>query len=134
MQRTDFVYVADAYNNAYGCYKPKNGQELSQFADAVKEIGNHEHFSVIDLYYKSGMTVENNVKFKRVKDTASGKYRDFKYPAYIGIPFNPETDEYPYPLDAIGYTYDGLHPSDRGNMVIAGMIVNEFKKCNFIQK
>ena len=39
MQRTDFVYIADAYNNAYGCYKPKNGQELSQFADAVKEIG-----------------------------------------------------------------------------------------------
>ena len=69
MQRSDFVYIADAHNNAYGCYKPKNGQELSQFADAVKKIGRYEHFTVIDLYYKSGITVKNAVKFKRLKDT-----------------------------------------------------------------
>jgi GDSL-like Lipase/Acylhydrolase. len=133
MQRTDFVYIADAYNNAYGCYKPKNGQELSQFADAIREIGTHEHFNVIDLYYKSGMTVENMVKFKRVKDAASGGYRNFKYPDYIGIPFHPATDAYPYPIEAIGYTYDGLHPSDKGNMVIARMIINEFKNLGLIQ-
>ncbi|MDP4265436.1 MAG: SGNH/GDSL hydrolase family protein [Bacteroidota bacterium] len=132
MQRGDFVYIADAYNNAYGCYKPKNGQELSQFADAVKEIGNHEHFKVIDLYYKSGMTVKNVVKFKRLKDTVTGFYRNFKYPRYKGVPFNPGIDEYPYPPDAIGYTYDGLHPSDKGYKVIAGMIINEFKKAGYL--
>jgi lysophospholipase L1-like esterase len=131
MQRSDFVYVADANNNAYGCYKPKNGQELSQFADAVKEIGNYEHFTVIDLYYNSGITVGNVVKFKRLKDTVTGTYRDFKYPDYIGVPFHPGIDEYPYPLDAIGFTYDGLHPSDKGYKVIAEMISSEFKKAGY---
>ena len=131
MQRTDFVYIADAHNNAYGCYKPKNGQELSQFADAVKEIGRYEHFTVIDLYYNSGITVENVVKFKRLKDTATGVYQNMKYPFYIGIPFHPGEDDYPYPVDAIGYTYDGLHPSDRGHQVIADMIMKVFKKNGY---
>jgi lysophospholipase L1-like esterase len=129
MQRGDFVYIADAHNNAYGSYKPKNGQELSQFADAVKEIGNYEHFKVIDLYYKSGIKVKNVVKFKRLKDRDTGTYRNIKYPYYKGIPFNPGKDEYPYPIDAIGYTYDGLHPSDKGYKVIAGMIIHVFKKA-----
>ena len=132
MQRTDFVYVADAHNNAYGCYKSKNGQELAQFADAVKEIGNHEHFAIIDLYNKSGITIKNAVNFKRLKVIATGVYHNIKYPYYIGIPFHPEEDEYPYPVGAIGYTYDGLHPSDKGYEVIADMIINVFKKEGYI--
>ena len=134
MQRSDFVYIADAHNNAYGCYKPKKGQELSQFADAVKEIGRYEHLTVIDLYYNSGMTVKNVVKFKRLKDTATGVYHNMKYPYYIGVPFHPGADEYPYPVDAIGYTYDGLHPSDKGYQVIADMIMNVFKKAGYFSK
>ncbi len=132
MQRGDFVYIGDAHNNAYGCYKSKNGQELSQFADAVKEIGNYEHYTVIDLYYKSGIQVKNVVKFKRLKDTVTGVYHNIKYPNYIGIPFHPGIDEYPYPPDAIGYTYDGLHPSDKGHKVIADMIINVFKKEGYL--
>jgi lysophospholipase L1-like esterase len=132
MQRTDFVYIADARNNAFGCYKPKNGQELSQFANAVKEIGRYEHFAVIDLYNNSGITVKNAMKFKRVKDTSTGLYQNVKYPSYIGIPFHPGEDEYPYPVEAIGYTYDGLHPSDKGYQVIADMIMDEFKKAGYI--
>jgi lysophospholipase L1-like esterase len=131
MQRGDFVYIADAHNNAYGSYRPKNGQELSQFADAVKKIGNYEHLPVIDLYYKSGIRVENVVKFKKLKDTVTGTYHHFKYPFYLGIPFHPGSDEYPYPPDAIGYTYDGLHPSDKGYQLIAKMIIHEFKKAGY---
>jgi lysophospholipase L1-like esterase len=132
MQRTDFVYVGDAHNNAYGCYKPKKGQELSQFADAVKEIGRYEHFTVIDLYYNSGITLENVVKFKRLKDTVTGVYHNIKYPDYIGLPFHPGEDEYPYPVDAIGYTYDGLHPSNKGYEIIAEMIIKVFKEFGYI--
>jgi len=132
MQRGDFVYLFDAHNNAYGSYKTKNGQDLSQFADAVKEIGNYEHFTVIDLYCKSGMTVKNAVKYKRLKDSASGTYNNIKYPSFIGIPFHPGIDEYPYPVDAIDYTYDGLHPSDKGHQVIADMIIKVFKKAGYI--
>jgi lysophospholipase L1-like esterase len=132
MQRTDFVYIADPFNNAYGCYKPKNGQRLSQFAEAVKEIGHYEHFPVVDLYFNSGITVKNAVKFKRLKDTATGVYHNIHYPGYTEIPFHPGVDEYPYPVDAIGYTYDGLHPSDKGYQVIADMIVRVFKMYGYI--
>jgi lysophospholipase L1-like esterase len=132
MQRTDFVYLFDPNNNAYGSYKSKNGQHLSQFADAVKKIGNYEHIDVVDLYYKSGMTVSNLVKFKRMKDPVTGVYQDFKYPTYIGIPFHPGIDGYPYPPDAVDYTYDGLHPSDKGHQVIARMITRIFKKAGYL--
>ena len=128
LQRSDFVYIADAHNNAYGSYKSKSGQALAQFADAVKDIANYEHFPVIDLYHNSGVIVKNAVKFKRLKDSVTGVYRNIKYPKYIGLPFHPGIDEYPYPTDAIDYTFDGLHPSDKGNKVIADMIIKVFKK------
>ncbi|MEX1240988.1 MAG: SGNH/GDSL hydrolase family protein [Cyclobacteriaceae bacterium] len=123
MQRVDFVYVADMKNNAYGSYRKKNGQSLSDFAIAILEIGKFEKLEVVDLYNKSGMTHENLVRFKRLKDPATGEYKDFSYPDFIDIPFKPETDEYPYPADAVQMTYDGLHPSDEGYEVIAKMLV-----------
>jgi lysophospholipase L1-like esterase len=132
MQRADFVYLFDAHNNAFGSYKPKNGQNLSQFADAVKEISSYEHFTLVDLYHKSEMTVKNAVKFKRLMDSVSGLYHNIKYPDWIGKPFHPGIDEYPYPADAINYTYDGLHPSDKGHRVIADMIIKVFREYGYI--
>lgn len=128
MQRTDFVYIADMNNNAYGCYKNKNGQSLEDFATAVNEIAGYEHLEVVDLYNKSGINLSNLVKFKHVKDPATGKYNNYSYPGYVDIPFNPATDEYPYPEASIGMTYDGLHPSDKGNALIAQMLVNTMIK------
>ena len=130
MQRGDFVYIADAHNNAYGSYKSKDGQNLSQFADAVKEIGETEHLKVLDLYYKSGINIKNSVNFKKLKDSISGNYYNIKYPDYIGMPFDPGTDEYPYPTGAINYTYDGLHPSDKGFQVIADMLIKVLRRSD----
>ena len=91
----------------------------------------YEHFPVVDLYYKSGITVQNMVKFKRLKDPQTGLYKDYKYPDYEGIAFSPdESDKYPYPVEAIDNAYDGLHPSDKGCRVIAGMVVRELRKLN----
>jgi lysophospholipase L1-like esterase len=128
MQRVDFVYIANMKNNAYGSYKDKNGQSLAAFADAIKAIGKYEKVPVVDLYYKSGMTLENLVKFKRLKGPATGEYKNYPYPAFVDIPFNPETDEYPYPPAAIDMTYDGLHPSDKGYAVISRMVADVMKK------
>ncbi len=128
MQRGDFVYIAGMKNNAYGCYKEKNAQLLSQFADAVITIAKHEKAAVIDLYYNSGITLENMVKFKRLKDPETGTYKNYTYPEYIDIPFNPDTDEYPYPEEAIDMTYDGLHPSDKGYEIISQMIIDVLRK------
>ncbi len=128
MQRLDFVYINDMKNNAWGSYKAKNGQMLSQFADAVIDIAKRERFDLVDLYYKSGMNYKNLVNYKRLKDPQTGSYKNYIYPAFIDIPFNPGTDEYPYPADAVNMTYDGLHPSDKGFHVIADMLVKIMKK------
>ena len=128
LQRSDFVYINDFKNNAYGSYKEKNSQSLAQFAEAISAIGKYEKCTVVDLYNKSGITQQNLVKYKRVKDpTTAGGYRNFAYPDFTNIPFNPDTDEYPYPADAIDMTYDGLHPSDKGNKIIADMLVKALK-------
>ncbi|MBK8280022.1 MAG: SGNH/GDSL hydrolase family protein [Saprospiraceae bacterium] len=119
MPRVDFVYLNNFKNNAYGSYKQKNGQSLSQVADAIIAIGTYEHFKVLDLFHKRALRLEKLVKYKRLKDPATGIYKSFKYPSFINIPFDPTTDEYPYPIDAIDMTYDGLHPSDRGYELIA---------------
>jgi len=123
MQRVDFVHITNFKNNAFGSYKEKKGQWLKQFADAINTIGVHEKLAVVDLYNKSGMTPETLVKFKRLKDPSSGDYKDYAYPKFIDIPFNPETDIYPYPVESIDMTYDGLHPSDKGYEVITKMLL-----------
>lgn len=128
MQRTDFVYLTNMKNNAWGSYKEKNGQSLKQVVDAVKAIASFEHFEVVDLYSAKGMDITHLVKFKRLKNPATGSYQNYSYPDYVNIPFDPEKDEYPYPLESIDITYDGLHPSDKGYELIAKKLVKIMKR------
>jgi lysophospholipase L1-like esterase len=131
MQRGDFVYIANAHNNAYGSYKMKNGQSLEQFANAMIEIGKVERMKVVDLYHDSSLTLENMVHFKRVKDPETGVYNNYAYPAYTTIPFDPKSEEYAYPVEAMKMTYDGLHPSDLGYEVIAKRIIEKWKGLKY---
>lgn len=126
LPRGDFVYINNFKNSAYGSYKQKNGQYLEQFANAILAIGDFEKIPVVDLYHDSGFNQENIVNFKRLKDSTTGEYKNYNYPDFVGVPFNPETDEYPYPLEAINMTYDGLHPSDKGNTVIADLLTTKW--------
>ncbi|MGY4384510.1 lysophospholipase L1-like esterase [Pedobacter sp. UYP24] len=127
MQRSDFVYLNDKNNTAWGSYKDKNGQSLASFADAVINIAKTEHFSIVDLYHKKGMSFKDLVLFKNLKDPETGKYRHYTYPAFTSIPFSA-VDEYPYPIEAVNIAYDGLHPSDKGNEMIAKMLAKVLKK------
>ena len=128
MQRSDFVYIKDLKNNAYGSYREKNGQSLEKIANAIRTIGEFEHFTVIDLYHTRPLSIIHLVKYKRLKDPTTGLYRDYTYPAYTDIPFNPLTDEYPYPPGAVDKTFDGLHPSDDGYAIIADLLVKAIGK------
>jgi lysophospholipase L1-like esterase len=129
MQRADFVYIGDYKNNAWGSYKEKKGQTLGQVAGAVIDIAQHEQLRCVDLYHDRRLAVRRLIHYKRLKDPQTGAYRDYPYPAYTSIPFDPATDEYPYPESAIEMTFDGLHPSDRGNIEIAKKLTRELKKC-----
>ncbi|GAB3898848.1 hypothetical protein GCM10028825_48250 [Spirosoma agri] len=128
MQRVDFVYIANPKNNAYGSYKPKNGQTLESFANAIDSIGRYEHMAVVDLYHTNKLRHKKLVKFKRLKNPKSGAYTDYPYPKFIDVPFNPDTDAYPYPVESIDRTYDGLHPSDKGYAIISRKLVKLFKQ------
>ena len=126
MQRVDFVYIADPTNNAYGSYKNKAGQHLEEFAKAISAIATLEHISVVDLYHDKALQLKNLVKFKKLKIPGTDNYKKYTYPASINIPYDAKRDEYPYPVDAINMTYDGLHPSDKGNEVIAKRLIKVF--------
>jgi len=128
MPRGDFVYINNPKNNFYGSYKDKDGQTLAQVADAIRAIGRYEHLKVIDLYHERRLSIPRLVRFKRVKDPQTGQYKDYPWPDYIGLPFNPATDEYPYPVEAMDATYDGLHPSDKGDAIIAKKLIKVLKK------
>ena len=127
LQRGDFVYINSFRNNAYGSYQQKKEQSLEEFANAILAISAFEKIPVVDLYHDSGITQENLVNFKRLKDPQTGEYKNYKYPDFVNIPFNPQTDEYPYPTEAINMTYDGLHPSDKGHEVIANLLIKKWK-------
>ena len=74
------------------------------------------------------MSLKKLVKYKRVKNPQNGQYKNYAYPGFLDIPFNPETDEYPYPVESIDMTYDGLHPSDKGYKLIAELLIGVMNK------
>jgi lysophospholipase L1-like esterase len=127
-QRTDYVDINNSSSIIYGSYKAKNGHFLSEYADVMKTIAAAENFKLVDLYYKSGVTPKNAVNYRRLRDPKTGEYKNYKYPEYTSIPFNPATDDYPYPVEAMNYMYDGLHPTDKGHALIAKMLVKIMKK------
>jgi lysophospholipase L1-like esterase len=128
MKRVDFVYINNYKNNAFGSYQSKNGQYLEDFAKAIAAIAHQEGFPVVDLYNQKDLGFEDLVKYKRLRDPNTGKYKNYRYPSFVAIPFDPEKDEYPYPEKAIKLTYDGLHPSDDGYKIIAEELVPIFQE------
>lgn len=128
LQRTDYVDLNNPKVFLHGDYADKDGVWLSQYADAIKAIVKAQHLKLVDLYYKSGITTQNAVNFRRLRDPQTHEYKDYLYPEYTKIPYNPATDDYPYPVEAMNFVYDGLHPSDKGHQVIADMLVKVIKK------
>ena len=128
MKRVDFVYIKNYKNNALGSYRDKNGQSLESFSALLKAIAQLEGMELVDLYHQKGMDHADLVKFKRLKNPVTGEYKNYPYPDFIDIPFDPENDDYPYPVESIDVTYDGLHPSDRGYQIIAKELVPIFRK------
>lgn len=123
VERGDFVYIFDHFNNAHGSYKPENGLFLSEVSKEIYRVVEGEEIYKIDLHGRSGFTPENAVHFKRLN--VNGKMTDIPYPDYTMLPYDPKEEEYPYPKEAIYMTYDGLHPSDDGNEILASLLANE---------
>lgn len=105
---------------------PDQGQWLSDIAEGIYETCCEEGIPALNLHDLSGITPENVVRFKWVK-TQDG-YRKLPYPEYTKISVQFGEDEYPYPEEAADFTYDGLHPSDKGNEVIASLLAAKLEE------
>ena len=46
----------------------------------------------------------------------------------MDIPYDCKRDLYPYPAEAVGMTFDGLHPSDEGNEAIAQLLAEKLRE------
>lgn len=123
VERGDFVYLENPMNMAHGSYEEENGLKLSEVSRMIRDVVKKEGVSILDLHQKSGFTPENAVHFKRI--CIDGEQKDIPYPDYIGIFYDPNKDDYPYPKEASYMTYDGLHPSDMGCEVIAKLLADE---------
>ena len=129
VERADFVYILDPFNNARGSYAPENGVRLEDLSRKILSAYAALGAETLDLWTLSGFTQEKLVRFKRVR--GNGGYEDLPYPDYVGIPYDPGTDEYPYPPEAIALTYDGLHPSDEGAEILAGLFAERIRLILF---
>lgn len=132
VERGDFVCIDDPTNNACGSYTLDGGQILGVIADRIFADCRGAKIYPVDLHKRCGFLPENVVHFKRVKK--DGKYQDLPYPDYVDVPYDPLKDEYPYPLEAVYMTYDGLHPSDEGSEVIAGILAETINEVLGIQQ
>ena len=126
VERADFVYLLDPENNAQGSYAPENGIYLSDLADAILKCCEMEGIPTVNCHDLSGFTQENVIRFKRVR--YGDQIEDLPYPDYIEIPFDPHEDPYPYPPEAGWMTYDGLHPSDEGCEILAGLFAEKINE------
>jgi len=126
VERSDFVYLADPNNTAPGSYAPLQGQTLSGVSAEILRCCALEGIAAVNCHDRSGITPENAVRFKRVR--RCGRVEDLPYPDYIGIPFSPGEDPYPYPPEAAWMTYDGLHPTDEGCEILAELFTERIRE------
>lgn len=126
VERADFVYYYDYDNKAPGSYEPYAGQWLKDVSKVIYESCREENVYPLDLHKLSGFNQKNVIRFKRVK--VNGAYQNLPYPDYVGVPFDPKSDEYPYPMEAVALTYDGLHPTNEGFAIIAKILADKMKE------
>lgn len=131
VERGDFVYINDYHNVAPGSYQQLGHQWLTDVAKQIFRCVQGDKIYTVDLNQRCGFDQYNVVKFKRVK-TEIG-FQDLPYPDYIGIPYDPDQDGYPYPIESIALTYDGLHPSDEGSEIIAEIVKEAIEHVLTIQ-
>lgn len=130
MQRGDFVYLLNHNFSSWGSYKDQEGQSLESFVNAVKAIGKADNFEVVDLYSEPRLGIAQAVKYKYLRDPQTHEYKEYTYPDYTKIPF-VVGDVYPYPVNAIDVTYDGIHPSDKGCAIIAELLAKVIMGIQF---
>lgn len=126
VERGTFVYVFDWVNHALDSTHKRNGVYLKDVSKAIYECARGENIIPVNLNDRLPFTPENVMKFYRVKK--DGKICDLSFEEFHADPFSMKMEIYPYPLEAMRYMCDGLHPNDLGYEMIADILAEEIIK------
>ncbi|MDD4849329.1 MAG: SGNH/GDSL hydrolase family protein [Gemmiger sp.] len=126
VERGDFICLSDFTNTAHGSYRPAGGGTLAALAEQILQGVTGPGVETLDLHGLCGFTPGNAVHFKRVR--RAGAICELPYPQFVDLPFDPVADPYPYPEAAVALTYDGLHPSDEGCEILAGLLAGRLNE------
>lgn len=126
IERAHFVYARDQFHDALDSTHRKKYGYLCDYAKAIVDGVKGEGVVVVDTHSLTGITIANAVRFMRVL-TPEGTIRDLQYPEFCDWQYDPH-GPYPYPKEAWGMTYDGLHPSDEGAERIALVLADAIGK------
>lgn len=126
VERGTFVYVFDWTNRALDSTHERNGVYLKDVSKAIYECARGENIIPINLHDRLPFTPENVMKFYRVKK--DGKICDLSFEEFHADPFSMKMEVYPYPVEAMRYMCDGLHPNDLGYEMIADILAEEIIK------
>ena len=122
VERGRFVYLFDYNNNAHDSSTPNNdGVYLKEFAEKILECAKFfDYVYPVNLHEETGFKPENAMKFFRIKEDE--QIKDLLYPDFLNVKVDSSLKIYPYPIEAYGWAYDGLHPNDEGFEKIASII------------
>lgn len=126
VERGTFVYIFDWKNHALDSTHQRRGVYLKDVSKVIYECVRGENIIPINLHDEMPFTPENVMNFYRVK--RNGKICDLSFKEFHVDPFSMDMEIYPYPLEAMNYMCDGLHPNDIGYEMIADVLAREIIK------
>ena len=126
VERGTFVYIQDWTNHALDSTHLRRGVYLKDISKAIFECVRGENIFPINLHDKLPFTPENVMNFYRVE--INGEIKDLSFEEFHKDPFKNEIKVFPYPLEAMKYMCDGLHPNDLGYEMIADILAKEILK------
>lgn len=123
IERGHFVYQFDINNTAYdSTHKTKYGY-LRDYAGMILSLAHYDPLIVpVDTHDLSGFRPDNAVKYMLLNGQKVG------FGIIQQLPLTQRFDAYPYPVGSEDYTYDGLHPSEKGSEALAEVLSSAINK------
>lgn len=124
VERGHFVYQFDISNTAYDSTHRRKYGYLREYAAKILSLAAFDPLIIpVNLHDLSGFRPDNAVKYMLLDGKKVG------FDIIQKLPLDHHFAVYPYPPECQDYTYDGLHPSEKGCAILGDILakaINEF--------